>query len=235
MLFRTMKMLTVGLTLSALVLPACVTQDKYLVLEDELARTQGSLARTNSDLAAAQDMLITAEGTQMEYEDRASLAEQLASENAELQVRIKELMEQNALVAPDGTVIVVHDGAYGWQTGSDLLFASGSDKLTKEGQRVLKEVAALLKQHDDKIIVEGHTDADPIKKTANLWPRGNVQLGAGRAMTVREFLIQQGINEARVGIASFGSFRPIAAGKTASAKAKNRRVEIMVQVPTKKT
>lgn len=235
MLSHTMKTFAFGLALSALVLPACVTQDKYRVLEDELARTQSELSRTNSDLSSAQDMLIDSEGTQMAMADRAALAEQLAAENANLQAQLQEYLNNNTIVTPTGTTIVAHDGAYGYRAQGDVIFASGSDKLTKEGQRILKDVATELKKHDHEIVVEGHTDTDPVKKTISVWPRGNMQLGAGRALSVKEFLVKQGVGEKRIAIASFGPNRPIATGKTAAAKAKNRRVEIMVRVPSQQT
>ena len=229
MLFRTMKTFAFGLTLSALVLPACVTAGKYKLLEDELARTQEELSRANNELESAQDMLVDTEGKQSALQDRANLADQLATENAKLTAQVKELMEKNKVVAPDGTVLVVHDGAYGYQMKADVVFSPGSDQLTKKGESILKDVADQLKKNDKQIIVEGHTDSDPINKTAEKWPRGNIQLGAGRAMSVKEFLVKQGVEESRMAIASYGPFRPVDSGKSAAAKARNRRVEIMVR------
>jgi chemotaxis protein MotB len=230
-----MKTLAFGLTLSALVLPACVSQGKYRLLEDELARAQGDLARASGDLASAQDMLIDSEGRGSEMYDRAALAEQLSAENADLQAQLDKYLRDNTLFAPKNTEIIGRNGAYGYRVESDVLFASGSDKLTKAGKKVLSDVATELKRNDQQIIVEGHTDGDPVKKTIDLWPRGNMQLGAGRALTVKEFLVSQGVPTERVAIASYGPYRPISKGKSAADKAKNRRVEIMVSLPSDQT
>ncbi len=235
-MFRgTMKVLAVGLILGSGVLTGCVSGGKYRILEDELARTQDDLSRTSSSLAETEDMLVDAEGERSRLMERASLADQLAAEKAALQARLDEMLKNGAVANVDGTVLFTQDGEYGYRAQGDVIFAPGSDKLTKDGERILSNLSTELKKNGYSIRVVGHTDSDPIVRTADKWTRGNIELGANRAMSVRDFLITQGIPESRVSIASFGPHRPLAKGTSSEAKAKNRRVEVMVAMNETKT
>lgn len=105
-----------------------------------------------------------------------------------------------------------------------VLFASGKADLTSQGQQVLKKLVPHLRQH--RIRVDGHTDTDRINHSK--W-RTNLNLSAARAVAVAEFLIQNGLDGKLVSIAAFGPYRPAAEGDGDEAKAKNRRVEILLQ------
>ncbi|MCP4379107.1 MAG: OmpA family protein [bacterium] len=113
--------------------------------------------------------------------------------------------------------------------GSDVLFRSGRATLTTAGKRALSSVASgIVNNHSGKYIrVYGHTDGDPIRKTKNLWS-DNLDLSSNRAMAVTRYLISKGINGSLIESIGMGSTRPIAGNKTAAAKKKNRRVEIMI-------
>jgi len=223
-----MKTVAVGVVASVFVLPSCVSSTKYRQTEDELARTQDELSLTRSSLEETEDMLVDVDGQRQALQEKAALADQLAAEKAALEARVQQLMKEGTIKTTDGTVIFAQDGMYGYRMEGDVVFAPGSDKLTKEGERILSSLAAELKRNSHPIKVVGHTDSDPINKTKDRWTRGNIELGANRAMSVREFLISQGLPENRIWIESCGPYRPIAEGKSAEAKARNRRVEVMV-------
>jgi len=224
----TMKTWAVALSIAVVALPGCVSSTKYRTVEDELVRTQDDLDATNASLAETEGLLVDANAEREMLKQRAALADQLAAEKAELERKLQEMADTGVLATPDGTNIIVQDGMYGYRAEGDVVFRSGSDQLTDEGKRILSGVATELKRHTDPIIVVGHTDSDPIVKTKDRWTRGNVELGANRAMTVREYLISQGVDEGRVGIESWGPWRPRVPGKGSAEKAKNRRVEVMV-------
>jgi chemotaxis protein MotB len=225
-----MKSLAVGLMVSVVVLPGCVSSTKYRSTEDRLARTNDELAYTQQSLSETEDMLVDVNGQKAALAEKAARADQLAAEKAALEKQIKDLQAKGAINTPDGTVIFTKDGMYGYRAQGDVVFTPGSDKLTKQGESILTNLAAELKRNNHPIKVVGHTDSDPIKKTIDKYPRGNMQLGAFRAMTVREFLIKQGLPESRIAITSYGPYQPIASGKSPEAKAKNRRVEVMVGI-----
>jgi len=76
----------------------------------------------------------------------------------------------------------------------------------------------------DHILVEGHTDA---KGTL----RYNNNLSIRRAKTVRDYLVQMGIEKQKISIEGFGETAPETSNRSESERAMNRRAVI---IPTKK-
>jgi chemotaxis protein MotB len=108
-----------------------------------------------------------------------------------------------------------------------LLFASGQATLQPVGFPLLNEVAQLLnvdKSHP--ITVEGHTDNVPI--SSSQYP-SNWELSTDRATTVVRYLIAKGVNRERLGAVGYADLHPLASNATAAGRAKNRRVEIVLQ------
>ena len=108
-----------------------------------------------------------------------------------------------------------------------LLFASGQATLQPAGFPLLNEVAQLLnvdKSHP--ITVEGHTDNVPI--SSSQYP-SNWELSTDRATTVVRYLIAKGVNRGRLGAVGYADLHPIAGNATAAGRARNRRVEIVLQ------
>lgn len=112
---------------------------------------------------------------------------------------------------------------------AEITFSSGKATLTAKGQDALKKVASRLKSEfdkDAKFYVEGHTDTDPIKKSSF---ESNRQLSVARAMAVLDYLVTDcGVADDRCVVVGHGQYMPVAPGSTNDAKAKNRRVEIVV-------
>ncbi|MGZ4255264.1 MAG: flagellar motor protein MotB [Solirubrobacteraceae bacterium] len=108
-----------------------------------------------------------------------------------------------------------------------LLFASGQATLQPVGFPLLNEVAQLLnvdKSHP--ITVEGHTDNVPI--SSSQYP-SNWELSTDRATTVVRYLIAKGVNRERLGAVGYADLHPIASNATTAGRARNRRVEIVLQ------
>ncbi|MGC4116718.1 MAG: OmpA family protein [Myxococcales bacterium] len=107
---------------------------------------------------------------------------------------------------------------------SDVLFASGQSKLSKDGEAAIAEVAKLLAEIPDrKFQVEGHTDNVPPKP-----PMTNWDLAAARSITVVRTMVEAGMPANRISAASFGEFKPAKDNDSQEGKAANRRVEIVV-------
>jgi chemotaxis protein MotB len=118
---------------------------------------------------------------------------------------------------------------------TDVLFDSGKTELKPEVKQLLAEFADVFAAPDArelKIMVVGHTDSKDIRgrEVRERYP-SNWHLSAGRALTVADFLRNSGIPEDRMGVAGFGQFQPLAANDTATARQKNRRVEIFLLGP----
>ena len=112
---------------------------------------------------------------------------------------------------------------------SDVTFASGKAELSERGKDVLTVVArTLLEDYPSaEYWVEGHTDSDPIKKSA--FPT-NRDLSLARSMAVLHYLVDEtGIPDGQCVVAGWGEYRPVAGNDSNHGKSKNRRVEIVVR------
>ena len=103
----------------------------------------------------------------------------------------------------------------------DVLFDSGRTTLKPAAKKALQRVAEVLRsQYPGKeIIVAGHTDTDPIKKSGH---KTNHHLGFERGWAVRNYLTNQGISSGEIAVMSYGPDRPMGSAK------QSRRVEIVV-------
>ncbi len=103
----------------------------------------------------------------------------------------------------------------------DVLFDSGKATLKKSAKSSLDQVAGVLKSRwgSHQIRVEGHTDADPIKKSK--W-KSNEHLSAERALAVEKYLTSKGVHNMRMYSAAFGPAKP------RGSKVQSRRVEIVI-------
>ena len=104
----------------------------------------------------------------------------------------------------------------------DVYFKKGSYRLQPEARAILKRKAEFLKKYSQvSVIIEGHTDERGSKET-------NIAFGDRRAGEVKSFLIREGIERSRLIPVSFGKERPIDNAKTEKARAKNRRVHLVI-------
>ena len=84
----------------------------------------------------------------------------------------------------------------------------------------LESVALVLKEYDKTIIqIEGHTDSSGSDSYNQL-------LSERRASSVRDFLLNQGIEPKRTRAVGYGPRYPIASNDTAGGREQNRRVEL---------
>jgi len=98
-------------------------------------------------------------------------------------------------------------------------FPSSSSSLTATAYVLLREVAAALKADPSmRLEVEGHSDmSGPADR--------NLPLSQQRAEVVRRFLIDLGIDPARLVARGYGETRPVNDNKTLEKRAYNRRVQ----------
>jgi chemotaxis protein MotB len=117
---------------------------------------------------------------------------------------------------------------------SELLFKAGSATLSASAKTSLNKAVAVIKDrfpgYDVRVV--GHTDDQKIASSKNSW-NDNWDLSAGRAREVLLYLEGRGISGKQLGLAGYGSQRPVAPNTSTENKAKNRRVEIVVIPPAK--
>ena len=110
-----------------------------------------------------------------------------------------------------------------------ILFNPGKATLKKATSVELNHIESVLEQNYGGRLIDvvGHTDSDPIKKSK--W-KDNWELSAQRALSVVRYLIGRGFPKDRIRSVGRGETHPIASNATASGKARNRRVEIVVHM-----
>ena len=106
-------------------------------------------------------------------------------------------------------------------------FVSGGANLQPEFQALLGRVGKSLSASKGNMRVEGHTDNVPVAYNGRF--KSNWDLSAQRSASVAQFFINEsGFKEKNVTVAGFADTRPIARNDSAAGRAKNRRIEIIV-------
>ena len=104
----------------------------------------------------------------------------------------------------------------------DVLFDFGKYDLRPEAREKLAKLSGIILAHQGlNLAIEGHTDNVGSEEF-------NQTLSEKRAQTVRQYLVDQGLDASSVTAAGFGKSSPIADNGSAAGRQKNRRVEIVV-------
>ena len=107
-----------------------------------------------------------------------------------------------------------------------ILFESGQDHVNASAYAMIGQIADVLGAMPNRVSLVGHTDAVPIH---NYRFKNNWELSASRSLNLLELLsTRYGIPEARLSVASLGSYSPKGPNDTADGRAENRRVEIVI-------
>lgn len=203
-------------------------------LEGQLARARGDEQSARAELRSTQAELAQVvkdrSALKGSVEEMKRALDELARRKAEADRRIGEfraLLDRFKTLIDAGKLKVkIVDGRMVVQLQSDVLFASGSAALSKDGKVSVVEVARVLADIPGrKFQVEGHTDNVPIK--TEQFP-SNWELASARALTVLRAMTDGGLAADRVSAASFGDTKPAAPNDTPEGKAQNRRIEIVV-------
>jgi chemotaxis protein MotB len=213
------------------------------------AACQASLERTSRDLGARiaalnakldsvtkqkealeadkSSMLKDKTRLQASIEEMKTALAELSKRKAEADARLNEfkaLLDRfKSLIDAGKLQVKIVDGRMVVALASDVLFASGSARLSNEGKTAIGEVAQILAEIPGrKFQVEGHTDNVPMKNASN-W-----ELAANRALTVVKTMVDAGMPPDRISAASYGEFKPAKPNDSPEGKAANRRIEIVV-------
>ena len=102
-------------------------------------------------------------------------------------------------------------------------FDIDSEIIRDESKPTLDKIVAMLQSEKAmQLIIEGHTDSDG-------QPQHNQILSEKRAESVKAYLVSAAISSARLFTKGFGELRPVTPNTTATGKAQNRRVELVVK------
>lgn len=124
----------------------------------------------------------------------------------------RQIAELNAKQTERGLVVTL----------GDILFETGKSQLKANSTERLYKLTSFLKTYPDRtLMIEGHTD--------NVGgDDSNILLSQKRAESVRMFLLEQGVNSARLSAIGKGENFPVASNESDSGRALNRRVEVII-------
>ena len=188
-------------------------------VQEERDGLQGKLSRLGDEHAVVQENL---QVTQAELDRRAeevkklhgtydALVSDLESEVASGQIQIQQLRDGLQVNVPD-----------------QILFASGSARLSPEGSDVLRRVAQQLVSLPNPVQVVGHSDDRKIRPSLTGQYPSNWELAGARAAAVVQVFETVGISGERLIAISRAEFAPIASNETKEERARNRRIEILL-------
>ena len=106
-------------------------------------------------------------------------------------------------------------------TLGDVLFDVGEASLAPGAARNIAKIATFMRNYPERVaVIEGHTDS---MGEADF----NLDLSRDRAFSVRDALIDAGVEATRLSTQGFGEKLPVASNDNSAGRQKNRRVEII--------
>ncbi len=219
--------------LFGLALAGGVAAAVFLWMRAEAARTQADAAR--AELAALSQQLEKAENAKADLLAlRNELSVQVQAKEDELQKLQGTYQELEAKMKEEIAKGDVRLSQSGGRIKVDLvdkiLFDVGDASISERGGGVLSRVGAVLANvQGKKIQVSGHTDDLPISdRLRDRYPT-NWELAAARASNVVRYLEEKAnVPGRRLVVAAYGPWEPISSNKSATGRARNRRIEIVL-------
>ena len=106
-------------------------------------------------------------------------------------------------------------------------FVSGSADVQPGFKKLLSQVGKSLAASTGKVRIEGHTDNVPVAFSERF--NSNWDLSAARSASVADFFINNsGFVQGNITVAGFADTKPIDSNTTSAGRARNRRIEVIV-------
>jgi chemotaxis protein MotB len=131
----------------------------------------------------------------------------------------------NTLVTSGGVKLQIDGEWLEVELKSGLLFPSGSSSITVTARSILSVIYDILSTATNFVRIRGYTDNEPINTEMF---SSNWELSVFRATAILRLLEELNMNPARMAIEGYGEFYPSADNKTATGRAKNRKVVIAI-------
>ncbi len=196
-------------------------------LNDQLVKLQSALDAAE-EKSNAQEIRYVEMSTRLNraLADKVAELKSVSQYQSAFYKAIKLAMGDRTTLQPDGDRFIV---------SSDILFNSGSYKLSAAGREQLKVLAGVIRDMENQIPsdidwiirVDGHTD----KKAVVPGTRGyknNTELSLLRATAVVNELAKNGVSPRRLVPSGFGDMHPVALGNDTASLQQNRRIELQL-------
>ena len=188
----------------------------------DAANAQLAADQAKSDMANSQAASATALSAAQADADQSRLAAQQAQLSAQ-QAEAEKAAMRTRLSEQLNKILQTRDSARGLIVSmSDVLFDTGKYSLKPGAREKLAKVAGILLAYPGlNIEVGGYTDnvgGDQMNQT----------LSENRARSVRDYLVQHGVESNSVTAKGFGNSLAVASNNNAAGRQQNRRVELLV-------
>ena len=241
--------------LIAIVFTSCVSQKKYQEalnreqsllsqntnLSDEIVRLKGQVENLQKDNARMIGQIDEALKKYADASGQANLTQkQLEAEQKRLLDLRKLLQQQGEAVenlrkkmaealtgfSSNELTVFTKNGRVYVSLQESLLFPSGSAVVNQKGKEALGTLAQALNNSPDiNVVVEGHTDSIPIKKSYE----DNWALSVARATAIVRLLTNTyAVDPTRVTASGRSYFEPVDSNSTPEGRQRNRRTEIIL-------
>ena len=183
------------------------------VAQGQIERDQITLAARTREADNAKLTAVNAKQEAANANQEAALANQQAANANEQTSRVQaELDAMKAAPTPRGMVLTL----------GDVLFDTGRSQLKPGGGRKIDQLAQFLTEHPGRRVqVDGFTDS--VGSDAY-----NEELSQRRADSVKEALLERGIDPSRIGSEGYGKAYPVASNSESGGRQLNRRVEVVI-------
>jgi outer membrane protein OmpA-like peptidoglycan-associated protein len=173
-------------------------------------------AETKQAVQKAEESRQRADSAEKEKQAAVAEAERVRKEREEELGRLQEALQKIAETRRTAMGLVMN------LDSNAIQFEFNKAALLSVNREVLSRIAGiLLTSKGYSITVYGHTD--DVGSEAY-----NQELSEKRAQAVRDYLVEAGIGPEIITTKGFGKTKPLVAGKTPEARAKNRRVEVEI-------
>ncbi|SKA73586.1 OmpA/MotB family protein [Desulfobaculum bizertense] len=158
--------------------------------------------------------------------DSVRLQKQLLEVQRKVYSDVRTFITQKGIEGIVGAVL--EKGKVVIRIPGDVMFENGQVELSPEGKKILVELKdVLIKKHDQKINIVGHTDDLPMRAGARF--KDNWEISSLRAVYVLRYLMQLGIAQERLTATGLADLEPLYPNNTADNRARNRRVELVLE------
>lgn len=210
-------------------------KDSNDALDANISKNRQLLAELEAKqkaMAAEQDKLNKLKADLLKSSTRLAELEKIMADKEAAMKKLKETLSKS-LKAFEGKGLTVteKDGKVYVSMENKLLFNSGSYAVNEEGKKVVDLVGKVLGDNPDlSVLIEGHTDNDKITGTLAGGIENNWDLSTKRATSIVNILITNPkVNKANLTAAGRSEFAPLLSNDSSEGKAKNRRIEIILE------
>ncbi|WP_243546799.1 OmpA/MotB family protein [Pseudodesulfovibrio tunisiensis] len=158
--------------------------------------------------------------------DQALMRRQIIESQRKVFAEVKTLQTKKGV---EGLVSAnFEDGIITLRVPGDVMFASGQIELAPKGRAILATLRNFFIQHPDQTIkIIGYTDNMSVRPGGRF--KDNWEVSALRAINVLRALLKMGIEPSRLTATGLADLNPLFPNTTDAYRAKNRRVEFILE------